>query len=243
MRYVIISDIHIGSPYCRREQLAAFLAGLPAGVVLILNGDVLNNPDLPQTVADEQALDAVLAAARSRRVIWLRGNHDAAVPAAGKELTEVRDSLTIDDRLYIAHGHGFDDVMPHHVRFIRYFGRFHQLRVLLGARPVHVAEYAKKWRPLYRHLIRHVHTNAVAHAKANGIGAVVCGHVHLAEDMIFDGIHYLNTGAWTEAPLTCVVVDDDGIALRSVDAVLDGEPMFPAASPDHAPVPGLTPWQ
>ena len=76
----------------------------------------------------------------------------------------------------------------------------HNLRMMLGAKPLHVAEYAKRWASFYRVLRRNVMMNAVKCAQQNGYEAVTCGHTHYAEDVVIDGIRYLNTGAWTEAP-------------------------------------------
>ena len=37
-------------------------------------------------------------------------------------------------------------------------------------------------------------------ALENGYEAVICGHTHYPEDRVYNGVRYLNTGAWTESP-------------------------------------------
>ena len=90
----------------------------------------------------------------------------------------------------------------------------HDLRVKLGARPVHVAQYAKKWKSFYGYLRKNVMLNAVNYAAANGFEAVTCGHTHFAEEHFIHGIKYLNTGAWTEQPTFYVCVTDNEITLN-----------------------------
>ena len=81
---------------------------------------------------------------------------------------------------------------------------------------MHVAEYAKKWKSLYRVLRKNVALNAVKYAAQNGFEAVTCGHTHYPEDMVVDGIRYINTGAWTELPAHYLHITGDGISLNTV---------------------------
>ena len=90
----------------------------------------------------------------------------------------------------------------------------HDLRVKLGARPIHVAQYAKKWKSFYGYLRKNVMLNAVNYALENGFEAVSCGHTHFAEENFIHGIRYLNTGAWTELPTYYVCVTDNEITLN-----------------------------
>ena len=92
----------------------------------------------------------------------------------------------------------------------------HVLRVKLGAKPVHVAEYAKKWQVLYRALCNSVMTNAVSCAAENGYEAVTCGHTHYPEDRVFNGIRYMNTGAWTESPAFHLIVTAEEMTLKTI---------------------------
>ena len=90
----------------------------------------------------------------------------------------------------------------------------HDLRVKLGARPVHVAQYAKKWKSFYAYLRKNVMLNAVNYAATNGFEAVTCGHTHFAEEHFVNGIKYINTGAWTESPTYFIRVTDTEMTLN-----------------------------
>jgi UDP-2,3-diacylglucosamine pyrophosphatase LpxH len=117
----------------------------------------------------------------------------------------------------IAHGDNFDEIMPRNQGFMQAFKLMHDLRVKLGARPVHVAQYAKKWELFYKFLRKNVMINAVNCAKENGYEAVTCGHTHCPEDMVFNGIRYINTGAWTESPVFFIQVTGDELYLKTID--------------------------
>ena len=103
------------------------------------------------------------------------------------------------------------------VAFIKAFKLMHDLRVKLGARPVHVAKYAKKWELFYRFLRKNVMINAVNCAMENGYEAVTCGHTHYPEDRVFNGIRYINTGTWTEFPAFYLQVTGDEMTLTLVE--------------------------
>ena len=217
MNAIVISDVHLGSRHCRREPFERFLDRLPAGVTLILNGDTVDyrhrrlRPDALATLA------RLAAESRRRTVVWVCGNHDEDYRPPEPGAIQFVSSYALDQRLYVQHGFYFDHIMPYHRLFILAFKIMHVLRVRLGAEPVHVAEYAKRWPTLYGVLRRNVLQNAVRYAREHGFGAVTCGHTHYAESDTIDGILYLNTGAWTERPSYAVVVDEASVTLHEID--------------------------
>ena len=222
MRYVIVSDLHIGSPFFCRDAFVDFLSALPTvETTLILNGDVLDGPHPPLTSADKHVLALLSMRSTESPVIWVRGNHDPQCrpPDSGEIRFVPSFEIHGDQRILVVHGHGFDHVMPHTWLFQRCFEAFHRLRVRFGADAVHVAEYAKNWGRLYGYLRRSVVRQAIAAAEEGDYQVVICGHVHLAEDTISASLRYLNTGAWTEYPNYCVVVDKRGARLERADAL------------------------
>ena len=83
---------------------------------------------------------------------------------------------------------------------------------------MHVASYAKTWPLLYNIIRKHVLRNAVKFARAKGCSTVICGHSHYAEDIMTNGIRYINTGAWTEMPVYAVWVSDEDIRFEQAGA-------------------------
>jgi UDP-2,3-diacylglucosamine pyrophosphatase LpxH len=168
--------------------------------------------------ADQQVIDRLQQISQQQPVVWIRGNHDNGYLAKILGAAEVTRSYSIGNRLFITHGDDFDHIMPRSRFFIKAFKWMHAMRVRLGARPVHVAQYAKKWAALYRVLRKNVMLNAVDCAAENGFDAVVCGHTHFAEDLVFEGIRYINTGAWTEAPMYFLQVTPDSLELKKAES-------------------------
>ena len=214
MKAIVVSDLHIGSRYFLHENFMQFLENIPQDNEIILNGDIINNPYGKMKPADQQILDRFGEMSLGQKVVWVRGNHDNGYIPDNLGKIQIKQHYALQKRLFVTHGDFFDEVMPRSQMFIKAFKMLHDLRVKLGARPIHVAQYAKKWKSFYGYLRKNVMLNAVNYAAANGFEAVTCGHTHFAEEQFVYGIKYLNTGAWTEQPTYYVRVTDNEITLK-----------------------------
>ena len=217
MNAIIVSDLHIGSRYFQFGVFERFLEELPADHELIMNGDIIDSPYVEMEKSDQRILDMIEEISCRQKVVWVRGNHDNGYVPESFGKTIFKSSHRIGNRLLITHGDDFDDIMPRSRLFIRAFRLMHNLRVKMGARPVHVAEYAKKWKSFYRVLRKNIALNAVKCAAENGFEAVTCGHTHYPEDFVLDGIRYINTGAWTELPAHYLHITAENMVLNQVD--------------------------
>jgi UDP-2,3-diacylglucosamine pyrophosphatase LpxH len=217
MNAIIVSDLHIGSPYFSHQDFERFLASVPKDHELILNGDVIDKPYTEIDPAHQWILEFIRQASYSQKVVWVQGNHDNGYTPRRLGKVHFKPLHSIEHRLLIAHGDSFDEIMPRNQTFMKVFKLMHELRVRLGARPVHVAEYAKKWQILYTILRNNVMTNAVSCARENGYEAVTCGHTHYPEDRVFNGVRYINTGAWTESSAFYLLVTAEEITLKAMD--------------------------
>ncbi len=217
MNAIIVSDLHIGSPHFSHQDFEHFLARVPKNHELILNGDVIDKPYTEIDPAHQRVLELMRQTSYSQKVVWVQGNHDNGYTP--RRLGKIHFKLlhSIEHRLLIAHGDDFDEIMPTNQTFMKVFKLMHELRIRLGARPVHVAEYAKKWKILYTILRNNVMTNAVSCARENGYEAVTCGHTHYPEDRVFNGVRYINTGAWTESSAFYLLVTAEEITLKALD--------------------------
>ena len=179
------------------------------------------------TPLHQRILDIIIKISNRQKVVWIHGNHDDGFIPDEIGKIEFKPIYKVNNNLLIAHGHNYDQIMPMSKIFIKAFMRFHQFRIFLGAPPIHVSDYAKKWKLLYSVLLKNVMKNAVAGAKANGCKAVACGHTHYPEDRWVKGIRYLNTGSWTESDVYCVLVENETMPLSRLVIVLWMERMRP----------------
>ena len=210
----IVSDLHLGSEFFHQELFFSWLDQLPPGARLVLNGDIVDDSRKSLPAGHQAVLDRLVEESRRRPLVWVFGNHDQGLSLEDTGEIEFVDSWEVGRRLLVVHGDHLDDVMPRHGFFKWGFKRFHRLLITLGARKVHVAEYAKKWAFLYRVLNEHMVRNGLRVARKLGFAAIACGHTHAAADVERDGWRYLNTGAWTEKPLHYLRVDAESIQLR-----------------------------
>ena len=211
--YIIVSDLHIGSRHFKCTPFLAFLQSLPQHAILILNGDTFDGNWSPATQGlSRQATQQLTETTKNRRVLIVEGNHDGdmRVPLIG---IEYRKSTIVNGTLFVTHGDDFDNVMPRNRLFVFMFRWLHQVRVRMGATPIHVAQYAKRWRVFFQFLRNNVMLNAVEHAKEQGYKAMACGHVHFPEDRMIEGIRYFNTGCWTEDQFFYLRVDGQNMRL------------------------------
>jgi len=217
MNAAIVSDLHIGSRYFLYHEFERFLRAMPQDHELILNGDIIDNPFTEMKPSHQRILELIIQFSHSHRVVWLRGNHDNGYISIGLGKVRSKRIYSIGHRLLIAHGDDFDDIMPRNRAFMKAFKLMHDVRVKLGADPVHVAHYAKKWEMFYKVLRNSVMMNALKCAMQNGYEAVTCGHTHYPEDRVFNGTRYVNTGAWTEFPAFYLLVTTNEITLKKID--------------------------
>ena len=109
--FYIVSDLHLGNTYFRQLAFDNWLQTLPGKATLVLNGDVIDDPDLPLSNAHEQILYKIVAESHKRRVIWVYGNHDADFHMVDSGEIEFVSEWAIEKRLHIVHGNNLDDLM------------------------------------------------------------------------------------------------------------------------------------
>jgi len=218
MQAYIVSDIHLGSKYARYREFLDFVRGLPQGATLVLNGDTVSHwyKRKHSWTEQEAVLDILREESERRPIVWIRGNNDRTYTPDNPGKIEIRDDFSIGRRLFVTHGHRFDRLMPRARWALWFLGVLYRVRRFTGAPDMHIAEYVKRIPILYNVLCTHIANNAVGFAAAEGYEAVTCGHTHCAVDLEKDGVRYINTGAWTEAPSHYLKLNDTGLELCEV---------------------------
>jgi UDP-2,3-diacylglucosamine pyrophosphatase LpxH len=244
-RSLFLSDIHLGTPGCQAGLLADLLATVSPEQLFLL-GDIVDIERLQAAyywpAAHEAIVASVLAlAADGTRVVFVPGNHDAALRAfCGSRLgpVEVHRTLvheTADGRrLLLAHGDDFD--VGHHYSpavaqlaevlygsLLRLSTLIHAGRDRLGLPYWSLLRSVKLRLQAVREAVARYEARAVAAALDAGVDGIVCGHIHRPASRQVGSVHYLNSGDWVEH-CTAVVEHADG-GLELIDWSRDPGPV------------------
>ncbi len=230
-RAVFISDLHLGTPGCRAEDLLDFLKA-SSSEHLYLVGDIIDGWQLrrrwywPQ--AHNDVVQKLLRRARKGcRVVFVPGNHDEFARGfighqfGGIEVVDEAVHVTASgQRLWVTHGDYFDGVIQC-AKWLAYVGdNLYEFTLKLNRYLNHLrAKFGLPYWSLSAYLKHKVKKavnfisdfeQAVAHeARKRGHHGVVCGHIHHAEIREIDGVLYCNDGDWVES-LTALVEHHDG---------------------------------
>jgi UDP-2,3-diacylglucosamine pyrophosphatase LpxH len=219
-RSIVLSDLHLGAANSRGEELLRFLDQVdPQHVVLA--GDVFDRPHLGHLRdVDLRVLEALRQLAMDRHVEWLGGNHDPSKTFFRAVLgIDAKDETTLDlgdgRRYLVYHGHGWDHALTWPKWIIAGAdGVYHTSQRI---DPSHrLARFLKVNCKLFTKSVGRLRDRAVAVARRRGMDGVILGHCHMSEDVVIDGIHYLNSGCWTEKPASFIGVDLHGRVRREI---------------------------
>jgi UDP-2,3-diacylglucosamine pyrophosphatase LpxH len=231
VRTVIISDVHLGTPDSKVDEVNHFLRHVRCAK-LILNGDIIDGWQLRRrgqwTKAHTRFVRIILKKMEKRgtQVVYLRGNHDdilaSFLPLDFENLQIAEEYIHegVTGRYLVLHGDVFDTVTKNFV-FLAHLGDW-GYGVLLKLNRIYNAWRAFRGKEYWslsqaikarvKEAVNHV-SNFESHiaqlARQRGCVGVMCGHIHTPADKQIDGIHYLNSGDWVES-MTAVVEHWDG---------------------------------
>ena len=231
VRSVIVSDIHLGTPHSKVEEVTHFLKHVRCER-LILNGDIIDGWRLRRdgvwTKAHTRFVRRVLTMIQKRdtAVVYLRGNHDDFIgrllPLSFEHLSLVEDCVldTPKGRYLVLHGDVFDGVVKNMV-FLAHIGdagyalllrlnRFYNwFRALRGKEYFSLSQAIKARVKQAVSFISNFEEQIAGLARDRGCRGVICGHIHTPADKMIGDIHYLNSGDWVES-MTAIVEHHDG---------------------------------
>ena len=231
-RTVFLSDIHLGTPDSKADEVVAFLKHLRCDK-LVLNGDIIDGWALRRggrwTSRHSRLVRKIIKMTERDKteVIYLRGNHDEILerflPMAFGRIRLKKEHIhetAAGKRYLVVHGDGFDSVSTHHkwlallgavgydflLRVNRFYNHYRAWRgkeyFSLSKRVKAKVKSAVSFVDRYEELLQ----NLAHHRKCDGI---ICGHIHTPEYKQVGAIHYLNSGDWVES-LTAIIEHHDG---------------------------------
>ncbi len=229
---VFISDVHLGTPDSKAEELIRFLKSFRCRK-LILNGDIVDGWALRSRgkwlPSHTKLVRTVLKKMEKQgtEVIYLRGNHDDIIErflpleVGGLRMVDEYVHSTPQGDYLVIHGDGFDSVTTDHKWVAMMGAKAYEL--LLSVNRLY-----NRWRALcgkeYFSLSKHIKErvkSAVSFvdryedqlrelASVRQCVGIICGHIHTpANKQIDGGIHYLNSGDWVES-LTAIIEPEPG---------------------------------
>lgn len=256
VRTVILSDLHLGTPDSKVDEVTHFLKHLRCER-LILNGDIIDGWRLKRgaawTKSHTKFIRRVLTMIQKRdtEVVYLRGNHDDFIgrllPMQFERLSLVEDYVleTERGRYLVLHGDVFDGVIKNMVflahlgdvgyafllRVNRLYNWFRQLR---GKEYFSLSKAIKARVKQAVSFVGNFEEQVAALARNRGCVGVICGHIHTPADKMIGDIHYLNSGDWVES-LTGIVEHHDGrFELMNFADFVTSFPMVATAAPATA---------
>jgi UDP-2,3-diacylglucosamine pyrophosphatase LpxH len=215
---VVISDLHLESVHTLSEQIGIFIGNLLKDYDLILNGDIIDSsyPNVPWK--NLQILELIRQESFRRKIVWIRGNHDDCSLLRDRGKIHFKRYHSIGSRLIITHGNELDKTKARIQQLLSPFKLIQVILVKSGLKPINVVQFASKFRPFYRLYRKKLMLDATKFAKKNGFEAIACGHTHYPEDRNVQGVRYINTGAWTEYPPHYLMVNEQELSLKKIDA-------------------------
>lgn len=231
-RTVFLSDIHLGTPDSKADEVVDFLKHLRCEK-LVLNGDIIDGWALKRggkwNNRHSRFIRKVLKMTEKdhTEVIYLRGNHDDILerflPLTFGRIRFTKEHVHITKtgkRYLVVHGDGFDSVSTNHrwlaslgavgYNFLLRVNRVYNLwRSWRGREYFSLSKTVKakvksavSFVDRYEELLQ----DLARHKECDGI---ICGHIHTPEDKQVGDTHYLNSGDWVES-LTGIIEHHDG---------------------------------
>ncbi len=231
-RSIIVSDVHLGTPECKAKEVNHFLKHTRCEK-LILNGDIIDGWSLKRKSTHWKSehtrfIRFILKKVEKQKtnVVYLAGNHDEVLRRFlplninGLNIVDTHIHESPSGRYLVMHGDAFDHVTHNH-KWISVLGDIGYQLLLKMNRFYNIY---RSWRKKSYYSLSKViksrvkeavnfvsrfEQNIVQSAAHHGCSGFICGHIHMPDNKVIDGIHYLNSGDWVES-MSAIVEHFDG---------------------------------
>jgi len=218
---VIISDLHLGSPYSQLEKIIDFLHSIQTET-LILNGDFIDGWSLFRKGGWSNRCTRVIRIILDKirdektRVIYVRGNHDDFLDKMfplsfeGIEVISELEYPTREGTYLITHGDGFDSVTSQH-KWLALVGDVgYQIMMKSNAwyntfQPrfdwpkFSISQWTKAKVKSVVAFVDQYEQQLQDLARQRNYRGIICGHIHTPADKKIGEFRYLNSGDWVES--------------------------------------------
>jgi UDP-2,3-diacylglucosamine pyrophosphatase LpxH len=216
---LVISDLHLGSDVCQARLLEHFLEwAVVNSRELVINGDIFDDLNFNRLTKRHFACLKIIRRNSDRddfKLLWLRGNHDGPAEIVSHIVgVQILDEYVYTNdqvKLLILHGDQFDTFITSYPWLteiscaIFYF--------IQKSMPHRAARWIRRISKRWQRNSQLIERRATEYARSHGYRNVTCGHTHLPLESVVDGVHYINSGSWMEAP-PCSFVSVKGSEIR-----------------------------
>ena len=242
-RSLFLSDLHLGARGCRASEILEFLNSVEADTIYLV-GDILDvwHPGKVHWGALQDAIWTELGrrAAEGARVVYLPGNHDAALREIGDgrfdhfELTDSLTHIAADGARYLVlHGDQVDARIFRFHFMTRIGSRLdaalrcvdHALRGLRPSAKRGIFEWAICGVNALMMVGNGFEKRLATMAITTGHEGVICGHFHKAALRQSGPITYANCGDWVDSRTALVETFDGALQLVEWRAETDAIPV------------------
>ncbi len=219
---LIISDVHLGSEFSHARELMAFLERESFGK-LILNGDILDNPNLKFFTPEHWRFIELLQRFRQegREIVWILGNHDTFARHFFKSLgikTKNQYSFEWNGKRCLAlHGHQYDKFLIQNRVMATTMNRSYRIIQRMDRTKRRVTRFIKMRYKVWLRVSSRVAKGAIKYARAKKFDYVFCGHTHEKLAMKMGHVHYLNSGSWADKPCHYIILKDGRAKIGTVE--------------------------
>ena len=221
LKTLILSDIHLGTKYCKAKEVLNFLRRCHFEK-LILNGDIIDGWSLKRqggwSESHSQVLNLIIQYIEDPtiEVIFLKGNHDEMLDEVLDfpidKLNMIREHIheNIHGNYLVTHGDAFDTVAQKH-KWLAILGDI-AYQFMMGVNAIYNRYRTWRGKPYFsiskaakakvKSIVGssdNLESKLVNAAVKAGCTGIICGHIHTAIDKHIEGIHYLNSGDWVES--------------------------------------------
>lgn len=218
MRYIFLSDLHLGSPLFKSKNKVMELLNNKYDKVFIL-GDLIDlwEDDIENILYDNRDIITLL---NQQNVVIVKGNHDPDINTLKKIFTnvEVVYSFELDmegNKYLLIHGDECDDLLKKYFLLIKliypiqWIGeRLFNLNLRGWLRTFLHSVSAKKQNKKYNDLVTDIEKTLVKKYE-DSYDYLLLGHTHLPKLVKHDKLSYINCGDWIHS--RSYVVYDNGV--------------------------------
>jgi len=216
LKRLIISDTHIGSQFCREQQLLNLLRSKEYDQ-LILNVDIFEFLKIPSFT--KKAADLLKAIDYKKEVIYVIGNHDRALEGfIGTDFLNIKicDLYEFEEagrKFRIEHGDQYENGILRYRGLMKFISLFQDIMERVFNFNL------SKWFTNFRLKKRKLKRVWDIVDQNNDVDVLIIGHMHIPEVLIWiDGDEnlktYVNTGDWVQHA-TYVEIDDGIVRLKN----------------------------